>query len=156
NFSTPTPTLAPSASRTVSVRAPSRLSVGMTLRPSRSGRGYRLPAHGERSWSAPGLRPYGQLLPQLVHRARKQSRDLHLRNAERGGDLRLRLVIDEAQHQHFLLALGQGLDRRAQIGPPLYLLQPGVDEAECGVAPLAYRVGHALQRVGLVAAARVQ
>src|SRR4051794_29249130 len=49
--------------------------------------------------------------PQARERAADQARDLHLGDAYPVGDLRLGHVLGEAQVEHDLIALGQGLQR---------------------------------------------
>src|SRR5215218_1787689 len=65
---------------------------------------------GARGSAGAGARELSQPLDRLA----QQSRDLHLRDADLGGDLALRHVLDEAQAQDPLLALRQTSDRRAE------------------------------------------
>ena len=65
-----------------------------------------------------------------AQRLRQQRRDVHLRDADPLGDLRLRHRFEEPEHQHRSLALGQRLEQRSQRFAILDALQPGVDIAE--------------------------
>ena len=96
-----------------------------------------LPAPRLTSAGAARLAGLAGQLAQTLQRAAQQPRDLHLRDADPLGDLRLREILPEAQEQDLALALGQVLggreDRRLVVDQP-EPLDPRRRSRRCGVA----------------------
>src|SRR5690606_10576121 len=71
-----------------------------------------------RAWAGRARAGRGPRLPrqlvQLLERLAQQARDLHLRDADAGGDLALGHVVGEAHLEDALLTLGQVSERRAE------------------------------------------
>src|SRR5438270_697105 len=73
---------------------------------------------------------FGGALAQARQRAADQPRDLHLRDADALGDLRLRQVLDEAQVQDAPVTLVEHAAQRTQHGDLLRAVQALVLDAE--------------------------
>src|SRR5580693_5115049 len=78
----------------------------------------------------PGLVVCSKPLAELRQRPGEQPGDVHLRDAELGGDLRLGHVAEEAQHQDPLLPRRQALEQRLERLPVLHTLQGLVEHSQ--------------------------
>src|SRR5689334_16335106 len=90
-----------------------------------------------------------RLLAQLGDRLADETRDVHLRDADAGADLRLRQVLGEAQPEHLALALGEDahepLDGGRVLGDAEARILPAHRRTD-GPLPLLLVVARAVER----------
>ena len=100
---------------------------------SLNGNGNGVHAEAQASASLGGVDPFGlavDVRPQAHQRLADDPRDLHLRDADALGDLRLREVLPEAQPQHLAVADRQHPERVVEQHPHLRATELGVAGAD--------------------------
>ena len=83
-----------------------------------------------RGWRAEALDLFRQDLAQAQQGALLEARDVHLGDVEFAGDLGLGQFIEEAQVDHLTLAHVQAVQRAAQVGVGVDVVQGAVDLAD--------------------------